>query len=182
MQNWLDPAKEIKKQIRSKFVVICVFPLACLENFHSGVSRPQNLHKEVFPSKLQCVSAKTLDPCDTSGGERGRGGSLPHEWCVMAPPAHHCPAPQVLWACSQTAGVTTRSKGPSHRSAPAQGAQQPPLPSPSLHQSLFHSLLLHPVTGVWQWNYLRLLGILDLNEHGQLLRLITHELALLKTT
>lgn len=25
MQNWLDPAKEIKKQIRSKFVIVAPF-------------------------------------------------------------------------------------------------------------------------------------------------------------
>lgn len=182
MQNWLDPAKEIKKQIRSKFVIVHVFLLACLENFHSGVSRPQNLHNKVFPSKLQSVSSKTLDPCDTSGDARGRGGSLPHEWCVIVPPAHHCPAPLVFWACSQTAGVTTHLKGSCHRGAPALGAQQPPLPNPSPHQSLFHSLPLHPVTGLWQRNYPHLLSILDLNERRQLLRLITHELALLKTT
>lgn len=72
MQNWLDPAKEIKKQIRSKFVIVHVFLLACLENFHSGVSRPQNLHNKVFPSKVQSVSSKTLDPCDT-GCKRQRG-------------------------------------------------------------------------------------------------------------
>lgn len=49
MQNWLDPAKEIKKQIRSKHVIACVFISGGLEKFHSGVPGPQkSAQKSLF--------------------------------------------------------------------------------------------------------------------------------------
>lgn len=52
-QNWLDPAKEIKKQIRSKFVIICIFLLMVLENFSFWCTQTSKIEKiSLFVSKL----------------------------------------------------------------------------------------------------------------------------------
>lgn len=50
-QNWLDPAKEIKKQIRSKFVIIVFFFQWFWKTFPFGIPRPPKLRKH----KLLCL-------------------------------------------------------------------------------------------------------------------------------
>lgn len=50
-QNWLDPAKEIKKQIRSKFVIIVFFFQWFWKTFPFGIPRPPKLTKH----KLLCL-------------------------------------------------------------------------------------------------------------------------------
>ncbi|KFQ76494.1 Band 4.1-like 3, partial [Phaethon lepturus] len=53
-KNWLDPAKEIKKQIRSKFVIICVFILGALENIILVYYLCLQLRDDIVSGRLPC--------------------------------------------------------------------------------------------------------------------------------
>ncbi|NXW36926.1 E41L3 protein, partial [Phaetusa simplex] len=90
-KNWLDPAKEIKKQIRSKFVIVRVFVSGRLANFQSGVSGPQkSSQKKVSSFKLPSVFVQVLRcwiPVVPSGDARGRGGSRHTRGMLWAPHA-----------------------------------------------------------------------------------------------
>lgn len=63
LQNWLDPAKEIKKQIRSKFVMVLCLIQGVWKTSILVYPDPKNLHKKVSSSKLPSMCVKVLDPC-----------------------------------------------------------------------------------------------------------------------
>ncbi|NXF38980.1 E41L3 protein, partial [Nyctibius bracteatus] len=93
-KNWLDPAKEIKKQIRSKFVIVCVFISGGLENFLSGVSRPpKSAQKCLFLQTAISVSEGVRALWCQAGMREAEGSPQHGSGAPWAPGAHYCPAP-----------------------------------------------------------------------------------------
>jgi len=114
LQNWLDPAKEIKKQIRSKFVTVCVF-------YFRGSGKLsfwcQNLHRKVSPSRLLSVASAL--------GSKG-----PCCWVAPAPGAQQ---PQPLVLAHRVGGQAGWGHGPLLDTCPRESATkripQPPFMS-----------------------------------------------------
>lgn len=210
MQNWLDPAKEIKKQIRSKFVIICLFQ-GVWKTFILVYWDSKTTKKHLPPNCSLCLR-RHWTPMAPSRDARGKGGSLAGKHHVAGTRRTALPSPShPLHFFLNHRGNSPLLGRRVHPAGmpPAPGAWQPPSPSPAAHgvrgqvgwgcspllhafphesmvpprqQSLFYSHLSHSVLGLWQRNCLDLLGVLPHNECRRFLRLVTREFSLLKTT